>query len=207
MNYTYDVLLNFNQNLYEFYEWNLTDEIYHIRKIPLFRVTTNELYNLTNNDLKIEENFLKLIQNKTEVFDKKSIKNLKYAALFSDGDKVLAIKFNKNGLVSGRSSLLIDEEEEISDIVFDQKFLNFNYKILKENKLNQFKTRKEQEIDMFIQEKISKETDDNKLKYLYFDCFGKIENNKEKIIKQLKNYNNSEISLKIYNFFNLLNRN
>ena len=207
MNYTYDVLLNFNPNLYEFYEWNLTDEIYHIRKIPLFRLKTNELCDLINNDIKVEDTFLKFIQNKTEIFDKKSIKSLKYIALFSDGDRAVAIKFNKNGLITGRSSLLIDEEEEITDIVFDQKFLNINYEILKENTLNQFKTRKEQEIDMFIKEKITKETDDDKLKYLYFDCFGKIENNKEKIISQLKTYNNKEISLKIYNFFNLLNRN
>ena len=35
MNYIYDILINFNENLYDFYDWNLNDQIDHIRKIPV----------------------------------------------------------------------------------------------------------------------------------------------------------------------------
>jgi len=33
MTYIYDILLNFKDDLYEFYDWNKTDNIIHIRKI------------------------------------------------------------------------------------------------------------------------------------------------------------------------------
>ena len=38
MNYIYDILVNFKETLYDFYEWNKNDNITHIRKIPLFRI-------------------------------------------------------------------------------------------------------------------------------------------------------------------------
>ena len=34
MNYIYDILLNFKNKLYDFYDWNINDDITHIRKIP-----------------------------------------------------------------------------------------------------------------------------------------------------------------------------
>ena len=33
MNYIYDIVLNFNSNNYEFYEWNKNDNIINIRTI------------------------------------------------------------------------------------------------------------------------------------------------------------------------------
>ena len=33
MNYIYDIYLNLNKNLYDFYEWNKSDNIIHIKKI------------------------------------------------------------------------------------------------------------------------------------------------------------------------------
>ena len=53
MSYIYDILLNYNKELYDFYEWNLDDDICHIRKTPLFKVTTNQLVDIANNDIKI----------------------------------------------------------------------------------------------------------------------------------------------------------
>ena len=40
MNYYYDIVLNLNEELYEFYEWEENDSIDFIKKIPLFRVST-----------------------------------------------------------------------------------------------------------------------------------------------------------------------
>ena len=34
MTYIYDVTLNFNEILYDFFEWNNTDNLIHVRKIP-----------------------------------------------------------------------------------------------------------------------------------------------------------------------------
>ena len=47
MSYVYDLVLNFNNDLYEFYEWKQDDVIYHIKRIHLIKVdskTYNEIY-------------------------------------------------------------------------------------------------------------------------------------------------------------------
>ena len=207
MNYVYDILLNFNHELYEFYEWDSSDKTDHIRKIPLFKVTTKQLIDLTRKEVKMEDVFIKFISGKTEVFKRKGIKTLKYSSLFSDGDKVIGLKFDKNGFIIGRSTLLVSEEEEITDIVLRQKLMNFNYEVIGSIKIDDFKTRKEKEIYKFIKEKISSEENIDKLKYLYFECFGKKETDKEKIIKEIEKQMDSnwdQIYLKLYNFFKLL---
>ena len=38
MNYTYDILANFNETYYEFYEWNNKDELTHIKRLPIIKV-------------------------------------------------------------------------------------------------------------------------------------------------------------------------
>ena len=35
MNYIYDILLNFKKEFFEFYEWNLNDDIIHIKILVL----------------------------------------------------------------------------------------------------------------------------------------------------------------------------
>ena len=64
MNYIYDILINFNENLYDFYDWNLNDQIDHIRKIPVFKTDSEFLYNLKKNDIILNKDFLNKIYNK-----------------------------------------------------------------------------------------------------------------------------------------------
>ena len=65
MNYIYDILLNFKEEYYDFYDWNKNDNIVHIRKIPILKIDTIDLYNIKNNKIKIELKFLEKIRNKT----------------------------------------------------------------------------------------------------------------------------------------------
>ena len=58
MNYVYDILLNFNEKFYDFYDWNVRDLIDHMRKIPIFKVSKNVLEDFLNYDIKIEKEFL-----------------------------------------------------------------------------------------------------------------------------------------------------
>lgn len=209
MSYIYDILLNYNEKLYDFYEWNLDDDICHIRKIPLFKVTTDKLVEMVNSDIKIDYKFIQSITNKTEIFTKNDVKIMNYTSLFSDGDKVISIKFNKDGLSIGKSSLLSSEEEEVTDMVLRLKPAEITYVVLNKKVTDEFKTRKEHEIELFIKTKIKEETNLDKLRYLYFDCFGKKEDDRNKIIADIKkemetNWNN--IYLKIYHFFKLLSR-
>ena len=53
MNYIYDVVLNFQDDLIEFYEWSSEDTIDHIKRIPIFRISSQNLNDLINKNIVI----------------------------------------------------------------------------------------------------------------------------------------------------------
>ena len=71
MTYIYDILLNFNNDFYEFYEWEKTDYITHIKKIPIYKVNTNLIDDLLTKKIVIDSPITYEIMNKTEVFENK----------------------------------------------------------------------------------------------------------------------------------------
>ena len=207
MNYVYDVLLNFNKEMYEFYDWNLDDYISHIRKILVFRVDNKTMRDLVNNSIVVDSDFLIKISNRTEMFTKQNVKIINYAALFTNGSFVIGIKFDKNGEIIGRSKLLIDEELDILDSALDMNEYNLKYKVINTNKNEFFKTRKEVFIEKYISKKLN-EVKDNKemLKYLYYECFNEKNTDFRKMLLKLnKSLINNWDSFynKVYNFFKL----
>lgn len=208
MSYIYDILINFNKNLYEFYDWNLNDDIDHVRKIPVFKVDSAILWDIKNNDIIFKNQFLNQIYNKTEVFTVKNLKNLKYACLFCDGMETLAVEVTESGLK--KSKLLIDEEEEVIEVCSKLEAQSIEYKILHEMRIEQHKTRKEVEMEEFVKEqikKLSEETDTSKLHYLYYECFNEKETDKDKIIDKFRlemSKNFDQLVQKLYEFFKLL---
>ena len=58
MNYIYDIVLNFQDNYYQFFEWNRKDKIKNISKIVVYRVNDQDLYNLKYNQVTITGEFL-----------------------------------------------------------------------------------------------------------------------------------------------------
>jgi len=46
MNYIYDVVLNFQKEYYDFYDWNKNDNIYHMRKIPILKINSKQLLDI-----------------------------------------------------------------------------------------------------------------------------------------------------------------
>lgn len=55
MNYIYDIVLNFNKELYEFFEWKDDDNLINIRKIPLIKINDDDFVSLLYNKIKIEK--------------------------------------------------------------------------------------------------------------------------------------------------------
>ena len=117
MNFIYDILVNFSDDLYDFYEWNTDDNVTHIRKIPLFKVSTETLEKLINYNVKVDLDFLKKLENKTEKFTSRDVEKITYCALFSDSNDVYALKFNEKGNNIKISKLLIDESEDVLDVI------------------------------------------------------------------------------------------
>ncbi len=206
MIYIYDILLNFNESFYEFYEWEKQDNILHIKRIPVFKIKTSMMEDLLSNKISFKENFCKLIENKTEVFDRK-IKVLKYTCLFTDTYQVVGVFINDDYTLSKISDLLLDEEEDTINISSRCHFLEIEYNIIESKVINLFFTRKEITIKKEIEnelKKIYKEKDNLKLKYLYFEYFNKLENDIEKMYQDLIYSLKDQVTNKHFKLYELL---
>lgn len=211
MSYIYDILLNFQKEYYDFYEWNPNDKIIHVRKIPLFLIDKRDLTILKNSLVQFSKEFCEKIFNRTEIFKKININLLNYVFLVSDGQCTIALKLNKNGFVSHKSSLLLDEEEDVSEVAADLNRSELSYKIIKKNSLS-FITRSEHdEIDRLLKllTSLYNHKEDEKLRFLYFECFEKKEKDINIAFQRLKqeilaDNNNKK---KIKDFFNLISQN
>ncbi len=201
MIYIYDVILNFQKNYYQFFEWEPDDKIINISKISLYRVSDEDIIYLKENDIKVKENFIKKIKE-----DNKHHK--KIMCIVSNGKIALAILFNDRGLLLKRSSLIFEEEEEAIALSNNLKVTKISYeKNINRHYKNKLRLEKEKKdiISSYI-----KETDDIlTLKYLYYECYEKELNDfnqlKKVLLKELsKDW--SEKKKKIYNIINLLTK-
>lgn len=200
MNYIYDVYLNFKKVPYDFFEWNKKDTLTHLKKVPIYKVDFNTFKDIISNKIQINNNFLKKIKYKTEVWKDK--KNVKYCSLFCTNNSILAISFNENGVSNTKSFLYIDEELEILETLQDIKEYKIDYNIIK-NEFILLKTRKEKFKENFINNKL-KNIDNNKLNYIYFECFGKRKNRKT-MLSELSNIDSdSNEYKKLYNVLKLI---
>lgn len=210
MNYVYDITLNFNKKLYEFYEWKDTDEPEFILKIPIFRINDEQILNIRNNDIIIEKNVLELIFNKTEVYYPNSIKIIKYACVFVSDNTALAVEFDSNGYSYLKSCISIDEQEDILDYSSNIKYSIIDFKIKKINNMkNKFYTRQETEIQKYLICKIDnmyKNNEYSKLKYIFYEIYNQKIDDIEKIYCKLKNilYNLNDKFYKLRNLVYLI---
>ena len=186
----YDLILNFQENYYEFYEWNNNDEMIHIKKISLMKITSQDYNNILNKKVKFDDNFLFNIFNKCEYYDNKKIQNIAYAILLTDSYRVMA-----------------EDEEDIIDISDRLGCLKINYQIL-ESKNNEFdKTREEIEIINFIKNDLLESYNNkkyDKLKYLYYEYFSRETNDIKKIKTDLEKELEKPIDEKHYNLYQLI---
>ena len=207
MNYIYDVLLNFNDKLYEFYDWNKSDDVKQVRRVPIFKISTKQLLDIKNNNVIIDKSFLDLIINKTEYFSNRKVEKIKYSCIFSDGEKSLGVLFNSNGESIKYSSMLIDEESEVNELCSDMKDYLLNININKKNKISDLKTRLDLEKENYVLNELKKLVDnqeDDKIKYIYYDCLNKSESDVNKIVKNIKqSISNPEIVNKFYELLKL----
>ena len=115
MNYIYDIYLNLNETLYDFFDWNKNDKIIHIKKIPVIKVNEETFKTLTSNQIKVDDELLLQIYSKTEIWNMNG--KINYCSLFSDNNNIIAIEFNKSGKSIKKSFMYIDEELEVLEII------------------------------------------------------------------------------------------
>lgn len=200
MNYIYDIYLNLNKNLYDFFDWNKNDSIIHIKKIPIFKIDTESIKKIIEYNIKIDDDFINDLENKTELWNNN--KKIKYCSLFCDNENIVAIEFNDKNESIRKSFLLIEEELEILETMYDEKetFIEFNT-IKKINPI--LETRKQIKDKKFIEREL-KNINIDKLNYIFYECFSKIEKNKNKMLKELNNIStNSKAYKNLYDILKL----
>ena len=187
MNYIYDIVLNFNSNYYEFYEWNKNDNIINIRKIPTFKVDNQTYYDFKFNDITVKNDFLKLIEDETSIY----LGNTnKYMCIITNSKEAIGIMFNKNGLIIKKSSLIIDEENEVLELAYDIENTRIDYQVNRVCKKMRLVSRSEGEKKKKIINNLNhlfKINNYELIRYIYYDAFLKEEKDVNKIYDELIN--------------------
>lgn len=199
MIYIYDILLNWTkeERLNEFYEWNLEDDLEHIKKIPIIRVSEVMLKDLLTSKVKIDKTFLFKIKCKTESYFHNDIDVIDYAVIVTTLKKALAIELDDEGNVIYRSALLLDEEDEVLEIGEELTRMDIDYKVKNKNNKVLYLTRKEEEEKKFLIKEIKKikqNREESKLNYLYKEFFSDELNDFNSKIKVLETEISKEYS-------------
>ena len=178
MIYIYDILVNFCDNdlLYDFYEWDSSDNVENIKRIKMIHISKDNYQNLLDYNCILDVDLLTKIYRTCEVYKSKKIKVLDYCMLVSDGFRVMAIELDKNGNIIYKSKLLLDEEDEIAMLANNLEITNINYQRTKRVLNNRFFTRKELIVRNYLYNEIvdsyNKKKYD-KLRFLYQEYFDK----------------------------------
>lgn len=189
MNYVYDILSNFNQELYDFYDWDKNDNFTHLRKVPSFRVSKEVLVDLMFKKVKIKGNLLKLIKDKTQVFTKEGVDVIEYCFIVSDSVNAFGVILDEDGVVYKRSKFLVSEELEINKCLKTSKIYNVEYNLLSSKIHYSNMTRNEEKVTNLILNELELIMDStDKIDYLYYEWFNtnKGKNKYKKLVSSIK---------------------
>ncbi len=190
MIYVYDILLNWFQKEepVEFFEWELTDELEHIKKIPLWKVEPDLFKALYHHHIKIDKEYLLKIKNKTECYFQSEVETISFSCIVSDGTKCFALEFDETGTTIYKSTLLLDEEEEVLELVEELTTMKIPFQKIKSNQEENYLTRQEQKNKNYILKELSyivKQKNIEKMTYLYEEYFPKEDKSIEQMYQHL----------------------
>lgn len=207
MCYVYDIVLNFNNELYEFFEWKKEDNLFHIKRINLIKVDSVTYNTIFDNMVSFDNDFLLSIFNRCEFFSNRSVETIPYAFILTDSYRVIGILLDNKGKTIKYSSFLLDEEEDILDVSNKLAEVKLKYKIIKRRNKIDFKTRQEINLINYIKKDLDSDyqnKDLNKLKYLYYEYFNRQSDDLELIYHELLSELSKDISEKHYDLYNLI---
>lgn len=201
MNYYYDVVLNFSDELINFYEWEESDSFEYFKKIPLVLVSSKQYKEIVSHDIKVSQDFLESIKEKS----KSNLSDSLYTVIFADKNGSTAIEFDESGKSILRSSLLPLDEVNIGEIIYTLNTKKINYEILKSLKYND-SLRCEKKLRLIIKTEINslkRKNDNLKLKYLYMEWFNHEPQSNDISLEMLESVDN-ESSETLYRLYDLI---
>lgn len=171
MGYCHELLVNGNIVPWMFYEWSVNDNYYTIKDILVLKVSNDDMNTILDNHIKI---------------DVKYVKKNKWIMFLNSYDTVV-IKFSLKGNEIMRSRLNLETEQDVIECFSSLKEQKIDFELLNSIIFNN-------EARVFIEDiKIIKSELDNivnlnnvdEAKYLYYEWFGKIENDLAKMVKRM----------------------
>ena len=206
MTYIYDILLNFNENLVEYFEWNDNDKIKYVKKIILFKVSSKVIEDIIYNDVLFDSSFT----DKIPKYEMNGVKDAGSLCLLCDGLMVVGLLI-RNNKVSLVSRMILEEEQEVIEMCDRLSSFSVLYKIIgKNNKKNSIITREEERVLRFLKVefvRLYEEGNLDKFMYLYYEFTGKECNSIDYIYKYL--ISSLEVftdkHMKLYEVLNLSN--
>lgn len=203
MHFYFDLLVNLDETMWEFYEWDKNDNIVLIKKIPILKINENDFKTIYSNNGSIDQNFLEKYQNKTII---KGFKKNSTMLLLTTGKNCLVIEINKKGNIITRSKLMI--EDEINCLEKAKIFKEVKIPFKKNNKIIFRKDFRQGEKEKKIIKTELKTLYNNKnllkCSYLYYEWFGILENDFEKMLTKCFKELEKPYSLKIHHISNLI---
>lgn len=202
MNFYYDIVVNFQENNYMFYEWAESDVLEYIKRVPIFQVTTKVLRDLINNNIEVDKEFLDSIYNKTKL--KKGF--LEYVSLFVSKNGAIVLEFASDGKVIARSGLQINDECNVMEVIYTLPIFRLEYKVLNRLELNK-DLRLESTIKDFINLEINtlyKNKEWEKIVFLYNEWFLKSNSNVGEMVQEMQNRLKGEITDREFRIYNLI---
>lgn len=198
MNNIYDIILNFNDNYYEVYEWKNTDEIINVRKIPFFKVDDKTFITLKYNIVKIDKETLNYLKYNCLLYGDEQIVNV--TCLITNGKSSIGVIFDKDGNLVKRSAMLFEEEDEVIEEAKRLKETKLTF-IINEDNYNGQKSRIELEKKEVLLDFLKNTSDIMVLKYIYYDYYlmecEDINKIKSSLLQELESDNSSNL-VKLY---------
>lgn len=211
MLYIYDIVVNFmdGDEIYESFEWEYKDILEHIKKMPVVKVDNNTFTDFMFNEVIVNHEFLETIRGKSSTYKEK----LDFACLVTNDDKCFAIEFNEDGKVLFKSSLLLDEEEDIICCSRKISITNIEYKVIQKNPIKIRKLTRKEERDLYI---LKREIDTaysykdyEKLIYLYNEAYSEddlsVHDKYKRLLHDLVDENFSKLK-KLVRIISLINK-
>ena len=196
MNYVYDIMLNWHKKYLDFFEWEATDKIVSVHKIPILKVRNTDFKNIMMSTICIDKEFINKIKNKNS-----------YVCLFMSDDQLLAVKFNVDGISTEKSSLMVDEELDIIENYYHLEPIKIKYEIQSKEPLL-FMTKNELQRIKYLNTNIDAldiDKDQNKIRYLYYECFGILEKDSLIALNKIKKCFSNHLNIdQLYCFFKLI---
>lgn len=204
MSFYYDIIVNFQDDNYMFYEWEETDALEYIKKIPAFQVPIKVMRDLVDNNVVVSKEFLENIFNKTKL--KKG--TLEYAALFVSKNGAIVLEFASDGKSIARSYLQIADECHVLDTMYTIQLEKLEYRLL-----DRLECREKLRSEKIIKDLINLEINTlyqnkkwEKIVFLYNEWFKKSKRNVALMVREMQERLQKDITedeVKIYNLIKL----